>query len=324
VRRGYAAAAIGLCVLLAACARGETTYEGSSSSPTGTGPSATATGTATAAPSASGDPEALARAESLTELAIKAQEAAAKINALQSNTAIPPRSGPVLGADISWPQCPAGMGIERKISSGAPLPTAEAEYVVIGLTNGPGFHANPCLADQVAWARDNGLLVAAYSVISWPDDAAQEQHGGLHGAGYAQAQFNVQSMAAAGLESPIIWLDVEQVPHYEWSTDPVANAEVVVGAAQGYVDAGYRVGVYSTPYIWESIVGDLSLGAPEWRAAGQTSRAEAESRCGKDWVIQGGMAVLGQWVQDDRDKNVTCPGVEADLGLYFAATAGGG
>ena len=209
------------------------------------------------------------------------------------------------------------MGIPYKETSGQPMPLADAEYVVIGLTNGPGFHANPCLADQVAYAREGGLLVAAYSVISWPDDAAQEQYGGLREAGYAQARFNLQSMATAGLDSPIVWLDVEQVPHYEWSTSTDANAEVVLGAAQGYLEAGYRVGVYSTPYIWESIVGDLSLGVPEWRAAGQTSRAEAESRCGPDWVIQGGEAVLGQWVEDSRDRNVTCPGAEARLGEFF-------
>jgi hypothetical protein len=263
------------------------------------------------------DEQELERTKQLVTLAAAAQEQAAKLNAQTSR--IPPREEPVLGADISWPQCPPGMGIEHKETSGQPMPTAEAEYVVIGLTNGPGFHANPCLADQVAWAKQQGLLTSAYSVISWPDEAAQEQYGGLHEAGYAQAQFNLESMRVAGLESPVIWLDVEQVPHYEWSADVAANAEVVLGAAQGYLDAGYRIGVYSTPYIWESLVGDLSLGVPEWRAAGQTSRAEAEDRCGRDWVIQGGEAVLGQWVEDGRDKNVTCPGVEADLGRWFTA-----
>ena len=83
---------------------------------------------------------------------------------------------------------------------------------------------------------------------------------------------------------------------------------MVVGAAQGYLDAGYRIGVYSTPYIWESLVGDLALGVPEWRAAGQTSTGRGRDRCGRDWLIQGGEAVLGQWVQDGRDKNITCPG----------------
>ena len=168
------------------------------------------------------------------------------------------------------------------------MPRDDAEYVVIGLTNGPGFHANPCLADQVAYAKERGLLVAAYSVISWPDEAAQAEYGGLEEAGHAQAEFNLQSMKAAGLDSPIIWLDVEQVPHYEWSTSTAANAEVVLGAAKGYAEAGYRIGVYSTPAIWAGIVGDLSLGVPEWRAAGQTSQEEALSRCGNDWLIQGG------------------------------------
>ena len=203
------------------------------------------------------------------------------------------------------------------------MPTAEAEYVVIGLTNGPGFHANPCLADQVAWASERGLLVAAYSVISWPDEAAQEQYGGLHEAGYAQAAVQPRSRwrRPASTRRSSGWTS-SRCRTTSGRTDPVANAEVVVGAAQGYVDAGYRVGVYSTPYIWDSIVGDLSLGVPEWRAAGQTSRAEAESRCGPDWTIQGGQAVLGQWVEDSRDKNVTCPGAEADLGIYFASPAG--
>jgi hypothetical protein len=266
------------------------------------------------------DEQELRRIKALTKLAIKAQEAAAQLDA--AATSIPPRDEPVIGADVSWPQCPAGMGIPHKMSTGAPMPLPEAAYVVIGLTNGPGFHANPCLADQVAFARDRGLLVAAYSVISWPDETALKTYKGLHEAGYAQAQFNLQSMKAAGLDSPIVWLDVESVPYYDWSTSVSANAEVVLGAAQGYVDAGYRVGVYSTPHIWETIVGDLSLGVPEWRAAGQTSRQEAESRCGPDWSIQGGEAVLAQWVEDDRDKNVTCPVIEARLGEFFAPAGG--
>lgn len=301
-------------VLLAGC--GSTMRETSGDAAPAPAASSAAPAPSSSAPSPSGDPTALEQAKQLAKLAIQAQEAAASLNA-QVDGAVAPREGPVLGADISWPQCPPGMGIPRKISSGQPMPREDAEYVIIGLTNGPGFHANPCLADQVAYARERGILVAAYSVISWPDQTALKAYGGLQGAGRAQAEFNIASMKAAGLESPIIWLDVEQVPDYEWSSDVVANAEVVVGAAQGYVDAGYRVGVYSTPAIWRSIVGDLSLGAPEWRAAGQTSRAEAESRCGADWVIQGGEAVLAQWVEEARDRDVTCPGAEARLGELF-------
>jgi hypothetical protein len=281
----------------------------------GDDPSAVPKASASAPTAPPVDPAELEQLKELTQLAIKAQEAASELNA--AGGLVPAEDGPVLGADISWPQCPPGMGIKYKESSGQPMPTSEARYLIIGLTNGPGFHANPCLADQVAYAKERGLLVAAYSVISWPDEAAQAQYGGLQEAGTAQAQFNLQSMRAAGLDSPIIWLDVEQVPHYEWSTSTAANAEVVLGAAKGYADAGYRVGVYSTPAIWAGLVGDLSLGVPEWRAAGQTSKEEALSRCGNDWLIQGGIGALAQWVEDGRDRNITCPGTEDVLGDYF-------
>ncbi len=244
-------------------------------------------------------------------------------------SSIPPQSGAVLGADISWPQCPVGMGIPQKRTLGMPLPLPEARYVVIGLTNGPGFYANPCLAEQVDWARQNDVLVSAYAVASFPEADERQRFattgpydgsdtlGALRNVGYQQARFNIASMKATGFVTPIVWIDVEPVPDFAWSSDRVANAAVVEGLARAYRDAGYEIGVYSTPYLWEGVVGDLALGVPEWRAAGQTSRAEALSRCGADWVIQGGPAVMGQWVEASRDQNVTCPGVSADLGRWF-------
>jgi hypothetical protein len=314
-----AAGAAMAAMLLAGCGGNASSGDGPSvpsGSASGTGSaSASATVPATVPTAPPVDPQELEQLEQLTQLAIKAQEAAAELNA--AGGAVPEQDGPVVGADISWPQCPPGMGIPHKISSGQPMPRDDAEYVVIGLTNGPGFHANPCLADQVAFAREHELLVSAYSVISWPDEATRKQYGGLEGAGRAQAQFNVQTMKAAGLDSPIIWLDIEQVPHYEWSSSTAANTEVVLGAARAYAEAGYRIGVYSTPAIWAGIVGDLSLGVPEWRAAGKTSREEALRRCGSDWLIQGGIGALAQWVEDDRDIDITCPGTETELGQYF-------
>ena len=230
---------------------------------------------------------------------------------------------------MSWPQCPKGMGIPEKRSKGAPLPLDTAEYVILGLTNGPGFYPNPCLPDMVDYVRERGLLVAAYAVGSFPDQATVERYGelgpfdgstrdgALANVGYQQARFNVTSMLRTGLETPIVWIDVEPVPDFEWSSDKQANAAVVRGLARGYRAAGYRIGVYSTPLLWEIVVGDLSLGVPEWRAAGLTSRAEAQSRCGEDWVIQGGRAVLAQWVAEGRDHDVTCPGTSDELRRWF-------
>lgn len=270
-----------------------------------------------------GDPGADA-----SDLAEAAEDLARE--ATQPTGDIAPRDGEVLGGDVSWPQCPKGTGIPEKQGQGMPMPLPAAEYVVLGLTNGPGFTPNPCLADQVQWARDNDVLVSVYAVSSYPDDKTLEKYaadgpydasttiGQLKNVGYQQARFNIGTMGEVGLLSPIIWIDVEPVPVFEWSDDLKANAAVIEGVARGYVDAGFRIGVYSTPSLYERVVGNLDLGGiPEWRAAGQTSRAEARNRCGPDWSIQGGKAVMGQWVEQQRDQNITCPGISADLGQWF-------
>lgn len=316
--RGSTAVAAAAVVLLGACSADPTstsTSESPATSPDTPRPTAVVTATA--------DPDT-ARLQALAQLA---EQAAATIPASARPT-VRTDGEPVLGADISWPQCPKGMGIPERRTLGLPMPIDEARYVVLGLTNGPGFTANPCLADQVSWVEQRHLLAASYAVVSRPDDRQLADHGGrgpfdattrlgaLANTGYQQALANVATMRAAGLATPIVWLDVEHVPDFEWSSDLEANGAVVQGAARGYQDAGYRVGVYSTPALWRDVVGDLALGLPEWRAAGQTSQAEALSRCGDDWQIQGGDAVLAQWVADRRDHDVTCPGVD-DLGRWF-------
>lgn len=238
-------------------------------------------------------------------------------------------NGPILGADMSWPQCPEGLGLPEKRTLGAPLPIDAAQYVIVGLTNGPGFVVNPCLGEQVDYVRSREKQIAAYAVSSFPDDLtiaryrddgpfdASTRFGALRNTGYQQAAYNVASMKRTGFLTPVVWIDVEPVPDFEWSGDREANAAVVEGVARGYTDAGYRIGVYSTTFLWEQVVGGFQLGVPEWRAAGQTSRAAALVRCGESSQIQGGPSVLGQWVQDNRDMNVTCPGIADQMERWF-------
>lgn len=313
-----AAALVVAAALLTGCGSGSTGGTAEVVSPAPSTPRPTAVVTPTA------DPET-ARLQALAQLA--EQQAAALPTASPVEPTIA-ADAPVLGGDISWPQCPKGMGIAERPTLGLPMPLPEAEYVVVGLTNGPGFTQNPCLASQVDWIRQRHLLAAAYAVVSQPDAAAIEEHGArgpfdaatdlgaLANTGYQQALANVATMRGAGLASPIVWMDVEHVPDFEWSSDLEANGAVVQGAARGYADAGYEIGVYSTPALWRAVVGDLALEAPEWRAAGQTSQDEALERCGEDWQIQGGEAVLGQWVEGQRDLDVTCPGL-TDLSRWF-------
>lgn len=235
----------------------------------------------------------------------------------------------VFGADVSWPQCPKGMGIPEKRTEGKPMPTRAAEFVVLGLTNGPSFVANPCLESQLQWVEDRHLMAAAYSVVSYPDRrtltqlgdqgpfAADTDLGALRNVGYQAALFNVATMSRVGLRTPVVWIDVEPVLHFDWSPDVLANAAVVQGVARGYEDAGFRIGFYSIGSLWTRVVGTLRFGAPEWRPAGERGLDEALSRCGDDWSFQGGSGVLGQWIEAGRDRNVTCPGAVPDLARWF-------
>ena len=172
-----------------------------------------------------------------------------------------PDAGPlVVGRDVSWPNCPKGMGIPSRPSQGKPMPPPSARFVVVGLTNGPAFHPNPCLDTQVEFARLNDLWTAAYAVVTYPTRAQRrtyadqgphdprERLGRLRNTGAAQAEQNVAAMREVGLDSPIVWVDVEPVsPPAPWSRSRTANRAVLAGAVAAYRRAGLRVGFYSTP-----------------------------------------------------------------------------
>jgi hypothetical protein len=237
-------------------------------------------------------------------------------------------SARLTGNDISWPQCPKGMGIPSRRSEGQPMPPSASRFVVIGLTNGPAFYPNPCLADQVAFAKKRHLWTAAYAMTTYPTEAQLSEFGKtgpykgtsriarLRNAGFAQAQFNVRNMRKAGLNPPMVWIDVEPYRVAPWSENIEGNRAVVRGAIWGYAKEGLKVGFYSTPYLWRSIVGPLEYGKPEWRATGHSNRATAQRSCTAE-SIQGGRAVLGQWVYQNRDWNVTCSGVAGAMRTYF-------
>jgi hypothetical protein len=324
--RGGALAALVLVGVLAGCGGGDPGASSpGASDPTGApDPSSAAPASAQPAPATDlpADPRSDAgRPVERDPLAIAAEEAAASAAAASGEL--------LLGGDVSWPQCPRGMGIPERPTMGLPMPLDSAAYVVVGLTNGPGFFPNPCLADQVAWVAGRGLRIAAYSVISYPDAATLATYadrgpfdggtplGALRNTGFQQARFNIASMKRAGLLTPIVWLDIESVPGFDWTVDKQANAAVIQGAARGYTSAGYRIGIYSTPAIWDGIAGGLSFGVPEWRAAGPTSMVEALRRCEADWSIQGGPGVLAQWVEGQRDLDTTCPETSGDLSGLF-------
>ena len=178
--------------------------------------------------------------------------------------------------------------------------------------------------------KSRNLMAAAYSVISTPRDGDLAAYGGkgpfdgstrlgaLSNVGYQQARFNLATMKRAGLQSP----------------DRVARRRAGPGVRLAQRHRGQRGrGPRRRPRLHRRRLprsaptpprpcGSTSSatcgsGIPEWRAAGQTSRAEALRRCGPERMFQGGDGVLGQWVEAGRDMNVTCPGTSAEMPRWF-------
>jgi hypothetical protein len=220
----------------------------------------------------------------------------------------------VEGADISWPNCPIGMGIPERPTEGRPMPLDTARFVVLGLTNGPGFTPNPCLASQVAWVRAHGRSSGAYAVTTYPTSAQLAQYGGhgpglqrLFRAGAAEANVNLRTMRAAHLATPMVWVDVEPVKVRPWSATPARNNAVIDGAVAAYKAAGLRVGFYSYAYGWRQITGGRRLPTyPTWVPSGNDQRASALRKCSVA-SFSGGPVLLAQWTVAQRDRNVTCP-----------------
>lgn len=227
-----------------------------------------------------------------------------------------PAGSTAYGADISWPNCPKGMGIPSRPSPGNPMPTAQAQFVVLGLTNGPGFTPNPCLASQVAWVKERKLWTSAYAVTSFPTAAQLKTHGGsgtttqrLFRVGAAQAQYNVRNLRKAGLRTPMVWVDVEPVKLAPWSGQPRLNNAVIDGAVAAYRGAGFKVGFYSYAYGWKQITGGRQVpSVATWVPSGNDRRSSALARCSQR-SFSGGRVYLGQWTAAARDHNVTCAGV---------------
>jgi hypothetical protein len=215
------------------------------------------------------------------------------------------------GNDISWPQCPKGGG-----GYGLPGPMATATFVVLGLTDGGSFRANPCLARQVASVRTSHLWTGAYAVSTYPTSAELTRYGGsgpllvrLGRVGAAEAGFNIATMARVGLRSPMVWVDVEPRTKSPWSGSAVNNNAVIDGVIARYRAAGLRAGIYSYDKAWRSITGARVMpGEPTWVPVGHQGREAARATCAVA-SYAGSKPWLTQWTDGPRDYNLTCPGV---------------
>ena len=224
------------------------------------------------------------------------------------------------GHDISWPQCSAKQG-----GYGLPLPPAGSQFAVMGLTMGRPFTENPCLAEQLAWARAHATPAQAYLVAAFPTAAQLKRYGGsgpwstanragqLANEGYAQARHAAASLTRNGFSPTMVWVDVEPGTAPSWPEATAAaqqgNRDLLQGLMRGLQDAGHSYGLYSFTGGWKQITGSWQLpGVPVWATAGRVKHAaEVRAQCVQP-SFSGGRVYLVQWYDAVRDYDITCAG----------------
>jgi hypothetical protein len=241
---------------------------------------------------------------------------------------------PNRGVDISWPECPPTVGIPLRKGQGKPMPSPSPGFVVLGLTNGPGFTPNPCISDELAFVRAHRIPIAAYAMTTYPTAAQLARYGvrgpwptrttlgRLSNVGAAQARYNIAGMSSLGIRTPIVWIDVESYAPWDWTASHAKNAAVVKGAVWAYQKAGYRVGFYSSTSMWSRILGSAGpRGYPEWRTVGASTSRAALARCSTA-SFAGGRAVLSQWWTTSKDYDLVCPAYATAVSRarYFSVT----
>lgn len=241
-------------------------------------------------------------------------------------SALPHPASLVNGGDVSWPNCPRGMGIPGRRGYGLPMPVRSARFVVVGATNGPAFTRNPCLRSQVQWAKQRHLWVSAYAVIHYPTASELRRYGGrgglarrLYHVGQAEARHALVTLRRAGVRTPMVWVDVETVGGHKWSGRSSLNNALIAGVLGEYQRAHVRTGIYSYASAWKRITGNKRLASPTWVPAGTNRRGDALLKCTRR-SFSGGKVLMGQWSDGKRDYDVTCAGTAASMRRWFAAT----
>jgi hypothetical protein len=238
---------------------------------------------------------------------------------------------PSHGLDVSWPQCDRDL-------------PGDFAFAIVGVNGGRVYSANPCLASaadgpsQLEWA---GREVELYANTGnpgprlsrfWPDgqrDPRACRDDGpfsaadtvdcayLYGWNAAADSYRtaLEAFIAVGWAQPDAeelpwattwWLDVETAN--SWRLDRRLNVATLEGAKDYLVSMDVaEVGFYSTPRMWERLVGSTDAFAdhPAWHA-GATDEADARRRCADESAFTGGELRMVQWVEDRLDHNLRC------------------
>ncbi len=175
--------------------------------------------------------------------------------------------GPGNGTFEGDPYPPGAYGYDVSVYQCGNLPTGDHQIAIVQVDGASAAATNPCLGQEAAWAG-GGLNL--YTFLTYGTSATPEP--GCNGdqacnEGYAAGIHAFDDARAAGVDTSVSWwLDVESDGH--WSGNPGENVALIKGAltALHETEAVANVGIYASPGVWNSIVGDYQPDIPYWMA----------------------------------------------------------
>ena len=213
------------------------------------------------------------------------------------------------GFDISWPQC-----------NYAALPRPPFRIAIVGVNDGHPYSANPCFAQEVAWAGPALTVYVNAGPLAVGDPEALNGPAGscastdllcqAYNWGWNAAQYSVGTAQGAGVTSSMWWLDIE-MGNFWCGADPptcsraqfTQNDQDIQGMIDGLRARGISPGIYGTDLQFGLIAGSLYLPrVPLW-VAGARNAADAPSHCSSAYWFAGGQAWLAQFPATLPDGN---------------------
>jgi hypothetical protein len=211
-------------------------------------------------------------------------------------------SSPTAGYDVSYPQCSGSY-------PASPL------FGIVGVNGGRARNANPCLGQELAWARDApgqmrpkqpplSLYIdtgnpGGHHIADWPSGGSAPAYGACNGlltnaCSYVYGeQRAAYSYGLAAAVDPVAaktapwWLDVELA--LSWAGTYQLNIAALQGFIVGLDNSGVTgpIGIYSTSAQWKEITGltaqttSTAFGRrlPDWVAGTEAALAQARENC---------------------------------------------
>lgn len=188
------------------------------------------------------------------------------------------------GYAISWPQC------------GKKYPDPPFDFGIIGVTGGYSVNNNPCLKSEYEWAVQAKYKPSFYINMDFPQFLDKtlvatfqcrkaDEYCIAYQYGYYTGNRAYNYALSQNVTGNIWWLDVQIIS--AWSKDKSLNAQVLLGAIAFFKKNELPVGLSTTPYQWNAVVGDLQTNLPNW-IPGMTNREIAADFCKSGSSYSGG------------------------------------